>query len=437
MHFLALGSSGSGKSTLILNMIYDMIRTSNSKRNHGIIVLEPHGDLSQRIAFAEILGEDRLVYISSTINREAKTAEPITAVFNPFDNDGSEEMRYVLTQELTSAIAELLASSEHTSTHNITVQMATLLRPCIAVTLASPEPSMNTLKRFFLENNNEDLIELGRNFPHPQIQLFFSQDWHSDEYKVTRKSIRTKLSYFMNDTHLYHMFSGKSTFSMEKAINSGAVIVFHIPKGAGAFVTSVIGRLAIAYVFALMLRREAVAPKDRKPVYMFIDELQEFVTASVAASTQQARKYGLGLIMATQSLKQIADTNVRNSILTNTHWKAVSIIDADSRAAMAKEMNIKDIERLTKLKSLHFMISKNDGEAMPFVFRVPILSDHLFLSGKDKQKRLEYIINESGVYSKIPPPPAPPPPYVKPIKEDKKQKKSDNDNPFTGNKPAF
>jgi ABC-type dipeptide/oligopeptide/nickel transport system ATPase component len=143
-HFFICGASGSGKSVLMQSMFYDQIRTS-AKREHSQILIEPHGDFSGKIAFARIIDKERLVFISSgnTINRDAHT-EGITGIFNPFLNDGSEEMRYCLTHELTNAIAELLESSQHATQFGITVQMATLLSPAIAVTLASPEPSIHT-----------------------------------------------------------------------------------------------------------------------------------------------------------------------------------------------------------------------------------------------------------------------------------------------------
>lgn len=445
-HFLICGASGSGKSLLMQAMFYDMIRTSR-KRQHGLILIEPHGDFSGKIAFARIIDRDRLLLISSgsTINRDAHVTG-MTGIFNPFANDGTEEMRYLLTQELTNAIAELLESSQHATQYGITIQMATLLSPAIAVTLASPQPCIHTLLRFMDDKNNEDLLAIARNFPHPHIREFFAKFWHAEQYKVSKASILTKLSYFLNDIHLYNMlaYQPSNGFSLEDHINKGSVLIFHLPKGAGGFVSHFIGRLAIAYVLAIVMRREAIPPAKRKPVFMFIDEAQAFVTPSLANILQEARKMGLGLILATQNVKSI-DPKVRQAIMTNTFTKAISVSDAESRVLFAREMGI-EADKLAKLEPLHFMLKRMDGATTPFRFKVPILNNNLFLSEKEKQDLYKYLIEKSGIYAAVPPlPPAPPTPVTpdKPLTQgkrsdnEKKTPKKKKDEPFDGLTPAF
>jgi type IV secretory pathway VirB4 component len=435
-HFLIVGATGAGKSLLMQGMFYDLVRTSQKKRQHSVVLIEPHGDFSSKIAFARIIDRDRLVYISSTINREAKT-EGYTCVVNPFENDGSEDMRYLLTTELTSAIAELLSD---TSTP-LTVQMTMLLRNCISVTLRSKEPSLETLCRFFLDKDghNADLLELGKQSTNPLERTFFTHDIYSQQYALTKNSIRTKLLYFLSDSLLFGMLCGKSTVNIEQCLQQGKVIIFQIPKGASKFVSSVFGRLMIAYLNTLMLRREAIEPAHRLAVYLFIDEFQTLLTSSLASSLQEVRKYRLAIILATQSLKQIDSTTLKKTIMVNTGIKAISLSDHEDRVAFSHEMGV-TVDDLSKLQPLQFMVKKNDGKSQAFRFKVSIPSNHLFLQGKEKQELLDYLIHQSGTYVKLPPPPPAPPPIpeiVKPPKQGQPKKNSKDDNPFNGQKPAF
>lgn len=432
------------------DMIWDLIRTSNAKRQHAVILIEPHGDLSSRIAFARHISRDRLVYISSTINREAGV-EGYTCVVNPFEHD-SEDMRYLLTTELTAAIAELLAD---TSTP-LTVQMTMLLRNMISVTLRAKEigivPSLEVLCRFCLDKDgqNADLIALGKQSGNPRERTFFTHDFSSAEYTITKRSIRTKLLYFLSDTMLYNMLCGKSTVNIEACLNKGDILIFQLPKGASQFVSSVFGRLMIAYLNTLMLRREAIEAKDRKPCFLFIDEFQTLITQSLASSLQEIRKYRMSLILATQSLKQIDSATMKKTVMVNTGMKCISLSDNQDRKEFAAEMQVAP-EALAALQPLQFMLKQLDGKSEAFRFRVPILSKYLFYEGKEKQEVLAYLIQQ-GMYVKLHKekqenetvPPAPPPLATPPVQDREqrtgkapKKKKHDNDNPFDNTKPAF
>ncbi len=454
---LIVGATGSGKSQLMQGMFWDLVRTSNVKRQHSICLIEPHGDFSSKIAFAKDIPLDRLVYISSTINREAGT-HGYTCIVNPFENDGSEDMRYVLTTELTSAIAELLAD---TSTP-LTVQMTMLLRNMISVTLKAKAigiaPSLEVLCRFCLDKDgqNKDLVELGKQSGNARERTFFTHDFHSQEYTITKRSIRTKLLYFLSDELLYDMLCGKSTVNIENSLNKGDVIIFQIPKGASKFVSSVFGRLMIAYLNTLMLRRESIDPKDRKIVFCFIDEFQTLITQSLASSLQEIRKYRMSLILATQSLKQVESPTMKKTVMVNTGIKCISLSDNQDRKDFAAEMQVSSDE-LGKLQPLQFMIKQNDGKSQAFRFKVHILSKHLFLQGKEKQERLDYLVHQSGMYVKqpamqviqgnnkqgtmSPPPPPAPPLATPPVQHEKrtteKKGKNNDNNPFTGTRPTF
>lgn len=126
-----------------------------------MVLLDPHGDLAKNVLkFSHNTDMKRIVYISSSINKEIKSINPneekLTAVINPFDHDGQEDTINILSQELADAIIELLAETSH----NLTPQMQAIIRPCITTVLRSPNPCINELKRFMLDGQNKDLIEL-------------------------------------------------------------------------------------------------------------------------------------------------------------------------------------------------------------------------------------------------------------------------------------
>jgi hypothetical protein len=422
-------------------MFYDLQRKTQNRKSCALVAIDPHGDTAKRLLyFSHNIEKERLIYISSAINREANTKETYTAIINPFENDGSEEMRYLLAQELTDAIAELLSDM---NSNTLTIQMTALLRPCIATVLRSDTPSLETLARFFLDKDgqNSDLIELGKRSPLQQYRTFFEHDFHSQEYTLTKRSIRTKLLYFLADPMLSNMLNGKSTINIESSLNAGKVLIFNLPKGAGKFTSSVFSRLMIAYIHALMLRRDAIDPKYRKQCFMFLDEFQTMLTTSLASSLAETRKYGLSLILATQSVKQIDKAEMRKAVMINTNLKAVSMTDYEDRAIFGREFNI-NADAIGQLQPLQFYIKKNEGKHSAFKFTVPILADRYFLDKRQRKELLDYLVYKSGIYVKVKHVDLPPPKAVKsiePVKPAPVKKKTTKNDPFDEDfvDPAF
>jgi hypothetical protein len=424
-------------------MFYDMQRKSQHKKQYSLIMIDPHSDTARRVLyFAHNTDKKRLVYISSTINREANTTEPYTAIVNPFEHDGTEQMKYLLAQELTDALAELLADTSH----SLTVQMTALIRPVISVVLNSPNPSMETVARFFLDKDgmNADLLELGKKSTVQQHRTFFEHDWYSVEYTLTKRSIRTKILYFLSDPMLANMLNGKSTVNINDCLEKGKVIIFNLPKGAGKFTSHVFSKLMIAYINALMFRREAIEPKKRKQCYVFLDEFQTILGNSLASSLSELRKYGYSAILATQSVKAISNLEIRKTVMLNTNLKAVGMTDYEDRVIFSRELGV-SADDLGKLETLQFYVKKNDGKHTAFKFRVPILHSRYFLTASQRKELMDYLVYQSGIYAKVVPPPAPP---LKSTREKKSQKqeqlrtvkrKTTKDNPFDENflKPAF
>jgi len=64
------------------------------------------------------------------------------------------------------------------------------------------------------------------------------------------------------------------------------------------------------------MSRVDLPPSERKPFYLYVDEFQNYATLSFAEIMSEARKYGLSLVLAHQSLVQL-DQQLRDIILGN------------------------------------------------------------------------------------------------------------------------
>jgi DNA helicase HerA-like ATPase len=78
---------------------------------------------------------------------------------------------------------------------------------------------------------------------------------------------------------------------------------------------STLGQAVYSCMQLVALSREDLLKKERIPFYLYVDEVHIFATASFADILSEARKYGLGLVMAHRSLVQLGD--LRRAVLGN------------------------------------------------------------------------------------------------------------------------
>lgn len=84
---------------------------------------------------------------------------------------------------------------------------------------------------------------------------------------------------------------------------------------------------------AAMSRQDEVAAK-RVPFFLYIDEFHHFVTPSIAAILSGARKYGLGLTLAHQEMRQLKSRSeeLAGAVLSNAYTRIVFRVgDHDAR----------------------------------------------------------------------------------------------------------
>lgn len=435
LHSLIQGASGSGKTTQLISMALSVIKATNTKKNiASCVIIEPHSDLVSKIMSARAVDDDRLVYVSTMIQSESGV-KGITPCVNFFQlpPDADEMYKHTLASQLASAIAETVETGQY----GITINMHMILLPAILVTLSSPNPSMATLKRMLTDGMNEDLLEIGRSYPHEQIQDFFLNHWGSKDYDMTKRALISKANYILNSITMYNLVNDNG-IDFEKCLNEGKVIVINAPVGGDPFASTIIGKLTLATLFSTLLRRVNTDAK-RVPCYIFIDEMDSYASSTLGDMLRQSRKFGARLILSGQSLKGLSPA-LRGACLTNTFLKLVSITDSETRSLMAKEMKL-SVDELSKIEPMQFMVSRNDGgKTKPFRIRAVRLPKEAFLTKSEIHERLLRQIQHTGVYKTLPPPPPPAPPLQKTEKVDKtksKQKTEKKDSDGFDVQPAF
>lgn len=110
----------------------------------------------------------------------------------------------------------------------------------------------------------------------------------------------------------------KSTIDFDDIINSGKILICNFSKGLlGEDTSELFGITVLAKLQLASLRRARMKQSERSSFYLYVDEFQNFATASFVQLLSEARKYKMFMIMAEQSTSQQKDQQMVSIILAN------------------------------------------------------------------------------------------------------------------------
>ncbi len=298
-HTYLIGASGSGKSTLLSSMIKQDIEQGN-----GFGVLDPHGDLID-VVLSHVPPErfDDVVLLDL-----ADEEYPI-----PFNilSAHTELEKNLLASDLAASF-ERLASSWGD------VMTAVLSNAILAFLESDKGGTLADLRRFLVEKQfRAKFLSTVRD---PEVAYYWQHEFPLVSGKP-QGSIVTRLNTFLRPKPIRYMVShGENHLDVSDMMNTGKIFLARIPQGAiGEENAFLLGTLLVSAFHRSALSRQSVDATQRKPFYLYIDEFHHFVTPSMAQILSGARKYGLGLILAHQELRQLESRNsdVASAVISN------------------------------------------------------------------------------------------------------------------------
>jgi Type IV secretion-system coupling protein DNA-binding domain/TraM recognition site of TraD and TraG len=295
-HTHIIGKTGSGKSTLLTNMI-----KQDMEGGKGVAVLDPHGDLIDRII--ECVPEER---IDDVVLFDPGDAEDPVG-FNVLQAR-SEIEKTVLSSDLVEIFRRFATSWGD--------QMTTVLGNAIAAILeGTAGGTLIELKRILLEKDFRAGVLA--HVVDPQVVYFWEK-----EYPLLRGgsqvSILTRLDQFLRSRIIRAAVTRSDGLDFAEIVNNGKILLVKLSQGIiGAENAHLLGSLICSKLHQVVMGRQSVQVSDRIPFFCFLDEFQHFATPSMASILSSSRKYGFGLVLAHQDLHQISDPTLSNSVLSN------------------------------------------------------------------------------------------------------------------------
>jgi len=143
--------------------------------------------------------------------------------------------------------------------------------------------------------------------------------------------ISSKLNNFIYNEFLRPIINQKkSAFNFRDVMDNQKILVVNLSKGRiGELNANFIGLIIVGKLLQAALSRVDIPDENqRKDFYLYIDEFQNFTTASIATILSEARKYRLNLIIAHQFIKQLKE-EIRNAVFGNVGSMVVFRVGAD------------------------------------------------------------------------------------------------------------
>lgn len=309
-HMYIIGGTGNGKTTMLFYQILQDIRAGN-----GVAVLDPHGDLAERIL--RYIPEERIndvIYLNPD-----DLAHPIgmnLLELSP-DLEGDDLLREKdLITEAAISVLRKIFSEDDTGGHRIEY----ILRNTIQTALTLEDPTLFTI--FELLNDAKYRRKVVKDLEDKNLRDFWNNELGKagDMQKVKMAAgITAKIGRFLFSASARRMIEQpKSTISFEDILADRKILICNFSKGLlGEDTSALFGTTVLAKLQTASLRRARISQDGRTPYYLYVDEFQNFATTSFVQMLSEARKYKLFLTMAEQSTSQQDEQRLVDIILAN------------------------------------------------------------------------------------------------------------------------
>jgi hypothetical protein len=325
-HLYICGSTGTGKSKMLEYLLrQDIAKWHQSKC--GLLLLDPHGSLYDSLINWIAWNEPHLKKV------------PIV----PIDLRQTDwTVAYNVMRPRTQADPSVIVSNFVQAMSYVwgvdgTAQTPLFARVGSNVLWTLYEKQMTLLETEYLidRTNKRMRTEMTTGLAKRSV----AQDWayanalSPRDFDAQISSTVNRFHSFLHNERLRLMFGQNgASLDLGKALAEGSIIIVNLST-EGARVSE-----EDASLFATLLLSDLwTAAKERgkgtdgravKPFYVYIDEFQNFVTPTIAKNLDQARGFGLHLILANQFPRQILNTGangaqVYDSVMANARSKVV------------------------------------------------------------------------------------------------------------------
>ncbi len=367
-HAYCLGATGVGKSTLLYNMIMQDI-----ENGEGVTLIDPHGDLFTQVlsSIPKERADDLVIFDPTDFNYSVGlNFLECTDFYKPV------QMNYVINELIM--IFDRLYNLRETGGPIFEQYMRNSLALILDNDLGEQGTLVDLPSVFEDRGYRKHLL---RNCKNRLVIDFWTKmaERAGGDAQLSNVApyITSKLNQFTHNAIIRPIIGQKrSTINFREVMDKKRILLINLSKGMlGDFDSRLLGMLLIGKLFGAALSRANQKPEDRKPMFFYIDEFQNFATEGITHILSEARKYSLFLTLANQNLAQLNNLgrgNILDSVLGNVGsfmLMRTGSIDAAKMETYTKPALLQqDLQELPDFHVVGRLLS-NNTPTKPFVFK--------------------------------------------------------------------
>lgn len=402
-HIYVIGKTGTGKSSLLASMIIQDIEQKKSA-----IVVDPHGELCDEVV-SKIGAEhlENIVLIDPSLSYKYPGCSiNILDIGEPESEYEFLKRKDFLQSELTTMFLSLYGNEVFGPRiqEYFAAACLTLMEPEIKGTLVD-------VPRLFTDDNYRR--ECREKISDEKANEFWNMfdNMGSREKDEMIPYFSSKFAPLIRSFLVRNFVEGKkSNLQLENYIENGKTVLIKLSKGElGELGMSLIGMLLIARIKSIILSRSKIPENKRKILSLYVDEFQNFISKDFQTFLSEARKYGLGLVLAHQYLGQMEQAqfklygsqnlgllesimgNVGNNIIFRIGIKDAETIQPFLGSPITKEdlVNLDNYEYIGRILNKGVLSSPMTVSA----YRHPYLDEPIG-STVEFNKRIDYLMEK-------------------------------------------
>jgi hypothetical protein len=332
-HTHIIGASGTGKSTLLFNLIRQDIHNGE-----GVAVLDPHGDLIDRIL--GIIPPERI----NDVVLVDPADDQFSIGFNILSAHSDLE-KNLLASDLVAVFQRLSTSWGD--------QMNSVLQNAILAFLESDRRgTIADLRRFLIETpfRNEFL----KSVKDSEVVYYWQKSFPHLSGNKSIGSILTRLDTFLAQKPIRHMVSQpENKLDFAHIMDTGKIFLAKLPEGLlGRENSHLLGTLLVSKFQQIAMSRQAQQIAARRDYWLYIDEFANFITPSMAEILSGARKYRIGLTLAHHELHQLQrNPEVASAVMAHPYTRIVFRVGDDDAKKLAEGFSYFEAKDLRNLET--------------------------------------------------------------------------------------
>lgn len=309
-HLYIIGGTGNGKTTM---MEYAIVQ--DIKNGKGVAMIDPHGDSARKIL--KYIPKERMKDVIYLNPRDLDYPIGLNLLELPEGLSGKElqHEKDLVTEAIISVLHKVFDDNEVSP-----YRIDRILRNAIHTAFATEDPTLFTVLRLLTDASYRKQVT--KILEDGSLKRFWKEELGKagefQRVKISGGPIARIERYERSVAAKQVLEQPKSTIDFDDILNSNKILICNFSKGRlGEDTSALFGVTTLAKLQLAAWRRDEIPEDERTPFYLYVDEFQLFATESFMGLFSEARKYKLFVTIAQQSVAQLKEKEMLNTILDN------------------------------------------------------------------------------------------------------------------------